>query len=187
MNKNLYFPIALTIAYVGIIVMANRAIQVWGVVEIGFGLMAPAGVFFAGLAFSVRDGLHETSNRNWIISAILIGSIVSFLIEGDYGNTIPGGVIPLAFASGLAFLFSEFADYAVYSPLRKTGKVIALIASNIVGLVLDSILFLYLAFGSLEFLDGQVVAKGYMTILVAIFMILLGKQINNFYKSIVSD
>ena len=109
------------------------------------------------------------------------------MIEGDNGSTIPGGVIPLAFASGLAFLFSEFADYAVYSPLRKTGKVIALIASNIVGLVLDSILFLYLAFGSLEFLDGQVVAKGYMTILVAIFMILLGKQINKFYKSIVSD
>ena len=187
MNKKLYFPIVLTIAYVGIIVMANRAIQTWGVVEIGFGLMAPAGVYFAGLAFSIRDGLHETANRNWIISAILIGSIVSFLIEGDYASTIPGGVIPLAFASGIAFLFSEFADYAVYAPLRKTGKILALIASNVVGLVLDSILFLYLAFGSLEFLDGQVVAKGYMTILVAIFMILLGKQIDKFYKSIVAD
>ena len=57
MNKKLYFPIVLTIAYVGIIVMANRAIQTWGVVEIGFGLMAPAGVYFAGLAFSIRDGL----------------------------------------------------------------------------------------------------------------------------------
>ena len=47
MNKKLYFPIVLTIAYVGIIVMANRAIQTWGVVEIGVGLMAPAGVYFA--------------------------------------------------------------------------------------------------------------------------------------------
>ena len=88
MNKKFYFPIVLTIAYIGIIVMANRAIQTWGVVEIGFGLMAPAGVYFAGLAFSIRDGLHETADRNWIIAAILIGSIVSFLIIFDPSTNI---------------------------------------------------------------------------------------------------
>ena len=117
----------------------------------------------------------------------MIGSVVSFLIEGDYGSTIPGGVIPLAFASGLAFLFSEFADYAVYSPLRKTGKVIALIASNIVGLVLDSIFVFVSSFRFFRVFGWTSCCKGYMTILVAIFMILLGKQINKFYKSIVSD
>jgi hypothetical protein len=36
-------------------------------------------------------------------------------------------------------------------------------ASNTVGLVVDSALFLLLAFGSLEFLAGQVVGKLWMT------------------------
>jgi hypothetical protein len=37
--------------------------------------------------------------------------------------------------------------------------------SNTVGLVVDSALFLALAFGSLEFLAGQVVGKLWMTVL----------------------
>jgi uncharacterized PurR-regulated membrane protein YhhQ (DUF165 family) len=183
MKNKLIFPIILSIAYIAVIVLANRAIQTWGFVGIGFGLMAPAGVYFAGLAFSIRDGLHETSNRNWIVSTIVIGSIVSFLLEGDYGITIIGGIVPLAFASGIAFLFSEFADYMVYAPLRKTRKIIALLASNVVGLILDSVLFMYLAFGSFEFLQGQIVAKGYMTILVGVLLIFFGKRIAKIYHS----
>jgi hypothetical protein len=37
----------------------------------------------------------------------------------------------------------------------------ALIASNAVGLVVDSAIFLSLAFGSLDYLPGQVVGKAY--------------------------
>jgi len=123
--------------------------------------MAPIGVYFAGLVFSIRDALHETSNKYWILGAIIVGAIVSYSIED-------GGKI--AFASGSAFLFSELADFAVYSPLRAKGKIKALLASNAVGLVADSTLFLYLAFGSLEFLSGQVVAKEYMTAGVILLM-----------------
>ena len=70
-----------------------------------------------------------------------------------------------------AFLPSEFADFAVYSPLRAKGKIKALFAANAFGLVTDSILFLYLAFGSLEFLSGQVVAKAYITAGVILIMV----------------
>lgn len=148
--------------YILVIVVANWSIQKWGIIPIGFGLMAPAGVYFAGLAFSVRDALHEVSNKYWIIGAIIVGAGVSYVIED-------GGEI--AVASGCAFLLSEFADFAVYSPLRSRGKIRALFASNIVGLIADSILFLYLAFGSLEFLSGQVVAKAYMTGVVIVMML----------------
>jgi hypothetical protein len=71
--------------------------------------MAPIGVYFAGLVFAIRDALHETSNKYWILGAIIVGAIVSYSLED-------GGKI--AFASGSAFLFSELADFAVYSPLR---------------------------------------------------------------------
>lgn len=158
---NIALRILIATMYVLVIVVANWSIQKWGIVSIGFGLMAPAGVYFAGLAFSLRDALHEVSDKYWIIGAIIVGAIVSYVIED-------GGKI--AIASGSAFLLSELADFAVYSPLRDRGKIRALFASNVVGLVADSILFLYLAFGSLEFLSGQVVAKAYMTGAVIIIM-----------------
>ena len=76
----------------------------------------------------------------------------------------------LALASCAAFLFSELADYAVYTPLRSRSWVGAIIASNLVGSVIDSALFLTLAFGSLDYIGGQVVGKMEMS-LVAVMLI----------------
>ena len=67
--------------------------------------------------------------------------------------------------SGTAFLVSELADFAVYTPLRAKGWTRAVVASNLVGLTLDSVLFLSLAFGSLDYLAGQLVGKAWMTAL----------------------
>ncbi|NJO83647.1 MAG: VUT family protein [Blastochloris sp.] len=125
-----------------------------GVVPVGFGLMAPAGVYFAGLAFSLRDGLQETLGRRWTVVAIVLGALVSAGLSAQ-----------LALASGLAFLFSELADFAVYTPLRRRGWLGAVVTSNLVGVIVDSALFLWLAFGSLEFLPGQIVGKLWMTAL----------------------
>lgn len=152
----------LFISYIAVIFFANWSINKWGIVPIGFGLSAPAGVYFAGLAFSIRDGLHESSNKYWVAAAIFVGAILSFLLEG--GERI-------AIASGIAFLFSEFIDFAIYTPLRDKGKMIALFCSNAVGLVVDSALFLYIAFESFKFIEGQIVAKGYMTLIVLAIMV----------------
>jgi len=48
--------------------------------------------------------------------------------------------------------------------------VAAVVASSIVGLVVDSIVFLWLAFGSLEFLLGQVLGKLWMVLLAVPFV-----------------
>ena len=69
-----------------------------------------------------------------------------------------------ALASGVAFLVSELADLAVYTPLERRSWIGAVALSNTVGLVVDSMLFLALAFGSQEFLAGQVVGKAWMTL-----------------------
>ena len=42
---------------------------------------------------------------------------------------------------------------------------LAVVASSLVGLVVDSIVFLWLAFGSLDFLFGQIVGKLWMVLL----------------------
>jgi uncharacterized PurR-regulated membrane protein YhhQ (DUF165 family) len=150
-------PLALAalLAYVATIVGANWAIVRFGLVPVGFGLVAPAGVYFAGLAFTLRDALQETGGRRWVVGAIVLGAALSAALSGPQ----------LALASGIAFLFSELADYAVYTPLRRRSWLVAVVASNTVGALLDSAIFLWLAFGSLDFLVGQVVGKLWMTAL----------------------
>lgn len=148
------------ILYLLTIVAANLAIVYIGFVPVGFGLMAPAGVYFAGLAFSLRDGVQEQLGRRWAIATILAGASLSALLSPS-----------LALASGLAFLTSELADFAVYTPLRERGRTLtAVAASNTAGLLLDSVLFLSLAFGSLTFLAGQVVGKLTMTALAVLLL-----------------
>ena len=139
-------------AYAGTVFAANWAISTFGMVPVGFGLMAPAGVYFAGLAFTLRDGLQEVAGRRWAIAAIVAGAALSASLSG-----------PLALASGVAFLLSELADFAVYTPLRNRSWIAAVVASNMAGLIVDSALFLWLAFGSLESLTGQIVGKLWMT------------------------
>ena len=147
------------IAYILTIFAANWAISRFGAVPVGFGLLAPAGVYLAGLAFTLRDLTQERLGRAWVVAAIVGGAVLSAVISPQF-----------ALASGVAFLVSEFADLAVYTPLRERHWLGAIAASNVVGLVLDSVLFLTLAFGSLEFLTGQIVGKAWMTLLAVLLI-----------------
>jgi queuosine precursor transporter len=151
-----YLPLVL---YVGTIFAANWAISTFGLVPVGFGLLAPAGVYFAGLAFTFRDLTQDSLGRRWTYAAILIGAALSATLSGS-----------LALASGVAFLVSETADLLVYTPLKERRWLLAVGLSNVVGLVVDSALFLWLAFGSLEFLAGQIVGKTEMTVLAIIVL-----------------
>jgi uncharacterized PurR-regulated membrane protein YhhQ (DUF165 family) len=140
------------LGYVLTIFAANWLIQHVGPVGVGFGLMAPAGVYAAGLAFTLRDVVQVTLGRLATVLAILIGAGLSYLVSPAF-----------AVASATAFLFSELADMAVYTPLERRSWLGAITLSNTVGLLVDSILFLWLAFGSLAFLPGQLVGKAWMT------------------------
>jgi hypothetical protein len=146
-------------AFVGTIFAANCAIAMWGLVPVGFGLVAPAGVYFAGLALTLRDLAQDRVGRRAIIVAIVAGASLSALIAPRF-----------ALASGAAFLASELADFAVYTPLRRRGLVRAVVASNLVGLVVDSVLFLVLAFGSLAYLPGQVLGKLWATLAAVVIL-----------------
>lgn len=148
--------------FVATVVGANWALQRYGIVPVGLGLSAPAGVYFAGAAFGLRDALHELGGRGWVLAAIATGALVSYVIED--AATIPGGHVPIAVASAAAFMLSELADLVVYSPLRDRNWPTAVVASNVVGAVVDSVLFLWLAFGSLDHLAGQVWGKTLMVV-----------------------
>lgn len=158
-NGNLKVGVVWIACLAATVVAANWAIRTFGMVPVGFGLMAPAGVYFAGLAFTFRDLVHDTMGRWGALAAIALGAALSWAIDPTF-----------AVASAAAFLFSELADLFVYEPLRERHWLGAVAASNVVGLVVDSALFLLLAFGSLQFLLGQVVGKFWVT---AVFVAVL--------------
>ncbi|MTI18244.1 VUT family protein [Rhodobacteraceae bacterium RKSG542] len=124
-------------------------------IPVGFGLMAPSGVLVVGLALLFRDMIQRRLGINWALLAIAAGALLSWWIAPP----------ALVVASVVAFLFSEIVDLAIFTPLQKRGLVKAVVLSSGVALVIDSFLFLYLAFGSLDFLVEQIVGKGWMVLL----------------------
>lgn len=160
--------------FIATVYAANWMIQKWGPVPVGFGLEAPAGVFAVGIAFGLRDVVDRQLGRAAVIGCIIVGAAFSYWLGA--GDTIPGGHLSIALASGLAFLLSESADLAVYEPLRRKGWMPAVVASNIVGVLVDSFLFLTLAFGSLAFFWGQVVGKLWLTALAVVVIGLVARR-----------
>jgi uncharacterized PurR-regulated membrane protein YhhQ (DUF165 family) len=123
-------------------------------------MMAPSGVSMIGIALVLRDLVQRRLGRRAALMAIVAGAALS------------GALAPpqLVVASTTAFFVSELADFAVFTPLQKRGLVLAVLASSVVGLIADSVLFLWLAFGSLEFLEGQVLGKAWMVLLALPFV-----------------
>lgn len=117
-------------------------------------LMAPSGVLMIGLALVLRDLVQRRLGPRWSLGAILAGAALSAAIAPP----------ALVVASGVAFLLSELADFAVYTPLARRGLVLAVFLSSMVGLFIDSVVFLWLAFGDLDHLWGQVAGKTWMVL-----------------------
>jgi uncharacterized PurR-regulated membrane protein YhhQ (DUF165 family) len=135
-------------------------------VPVAPGIMAPSGVLMVGAALVLRDLVQRRLGVEFGIGAIVVGAMVS------------AGLAPpsLVIASAAAFVLSEFADFAVYTPLARRRLVAAVVASSVVGLVVDSIVFLWLAFGSMDFLLGQIVGKLWMVLLAVPFVAFLRRR-----------
>ncbi len=159
-------PYAILVAFLACIPAANWLIGNVGtrcipegpcIIPVGFGLMAPSGVLLIGLALVLRDLVQRWLGIGWVIGAIIAGAAISAVIAPP----------ALVVASATAFLLSELADTAVYTPLAERRLMLAVALSSLVGLAIDGAVFLWLAFGSLALLPGQILGKA---IMVAIAM-----------------
>ena len=103
------------------------------------GLMAPSGVAMVGLALVLRDLVQRRLGTGAALIAIAAGAVVS-------GWLAPPAIVV---ASTVAFLLSELTDFALYTPLQHRRFVLAVILSSLAGLVVDSAVFLQLAFARL--------------------------------------
>jgi hypothetical protein len=135
-------------------------------VPVAPGIMAPSGVLTVGVALVLRDVVQRCLGLRFGLIAIAAGTALSTLVA-------PGALV---LASGTAFALSELVDFAVYTPLQRRRLTLAVVASSLVGLVVDSIVFLSLAFGSLEFLPGQIIGKAW-AVLIAIPLVRLVRRV----------
>jgi len=92
-------------------------------------------------------------------SAPLVSALLIFGMSELYG-----AVQSMSTRTAPGDAFSETADLAVETPSQKMGLVAAAVAGPVVVLVVDSVVFLGLAFGSLAFLPGQIVGKLWMVL-----------------------
>lgn len=130
-------------AYVGSIYAANWLLLNVGTPTVGGvhtipvwpGIEAPSGVLAAGATFTLRDGVQRVAGISASLTAIVCGTLLSALISPT-----------LALASGVSFFLAEFLDLIVYTPLRNQFT-FAVVASNVVGAIVDSFVFLTVAFG----------------------------------------
>lgn len=163
------------VAFIATVLGANYAIGHWGTppqfpgaphtIHVGFGLSAPSGVLFVSLALVLRDlfqwawGGKRGSVR--MLAAMLV------LITAGAGLSYGVSAANVATASALAFGFSELADFVLFTLVApRWGR--AVLAGGIAGAVIDSWIFLAVAFHSLDLIQGQILGKAYGVVLAAV-------------------
>ena len=144
--------------YLGSIVLANLLVMQFGIVQ-AVGISFPAGAVAIGLTFTARDLVQRRFGKwgCWLWMFIAAG------ISALFSPT-------LAIASLGAFVVAEGLDWAVFTatPLSFRGRAIV---SNIVATPLDSVVFVYLAFGPIwDAMWGQTIIKLASSLLIVFFV-----------------
>lgn len=163
------------VVYLATIPLANWMIQHVGTVEfpggphvipVGFGLSAPSGVLLIGVALVARDAVQRWVGRSAAVAAILFGAGLSYFVAPS-----------LAMASAVAFGLGELADFAVYTPLAERRLPLAVLASGVVGALVDSLIFLQIAFGSTMYWQGNTLGKIWMSVLAFVVLVALRHRV----------
>lgn len=153
--------------YITAIVAANWLTTHYGLIHVAPGLLTTAGTYAAGAALLMRDVVQDTLGRAWVLAGIAAGALLTYA-------TSPA----LAIASATAFLVAECADMAIYTPLRERGWARAVLASNTVGAIIDTLLFLTLAGFPVTTatVGGQLVGKLAWATLLPVAAVLLARK-----------
>ncbi|WP_433635562.1 VUT family protein [Nocardia sp. CA-120079] len=168
---------AAAVGLAGSVLLANQLTTRFGFLHFGPVAVA-AGTFAAGAALVLRDFVQDAAGIRAVLAVIAAGAGLSFVVAAPQ----------LAVASMVAFTFAELADLLAYTPIRAHAEfgsqlwALAVIASGAVGAVVDTLLFLGIAFGWSAVpsaLTGQLVGKT----VVSMLFVLMAKGVSR----VVSD
>jgi queuosine precursor transporter len=162
----LVLPLALV--YVGLAVLANWLASAY-VVSVGFGYVAPAGVYAIGAVLVLRDWIQQVAGLVVSLVLVYVAGLVSWGIAEAAGWTT---LQKVAIGSVVAFTVSETVEAAIFTPLRRRSLSGGVALSATVGSALDSFVFLSIAFGSEAFFVGQFIGKTWMVMLGTLLTLL---------------
>ena len=151
---------ALALTYVCLVILANWLASRY-VASVGFGYVAPAGVFAIGAVLVLRDWIQQLAGLRTTMAMVYIAGLASWVVGNAAGWT---GLQRIAVASVVAFTISESAEAIVFTPIRQRNLSIGVCLSSTIGNALDSYVFLAIAFGSQQFFVGQFIGKTWMVI-----------------------
>jgi uncharacterized PurR-regulated membrane protein YhhQ (DUF165 family) len=180
----------LTGLYVGVVCSAQIGAN--KIVELpGQDLTAPGGTYLIGLALALIEIAHHTAptrREGWLNAQIMIamGFAASAILAAwiaivdamhaarptEFGFL--AGTWRIVLGSLAAFAVSETIDNGIGAWMR--GRVpdpVRVVTTNAISTPLDSLVFLAVAFGSLAFIEGQIVAKMEATVVLGIPIVLL--------------
>lgn len=123
------------VTYVGSVLLANVLTERYGLIPVGFGLVATAGTYAAGATLLARNIAQDFVGRLLILALMLTGCGLSWWLASPH----------LATASAISFLLSESTDMGIYSPLRRRGWSRAVLAASLAGAFVDTLAFLWIA------------------------------------------
>jgi queuosine precursor transporter len=152
-------------------------------------LTAPGGTYLIGIALSLIELAHCTapSRREGFLNAQLMvacGFGASVLLAGylalldamspeDALFDRLSGTWRIVLGSLAAFAVSETLDNSLGAWLRgRAHDAARVVVTNAVSAPLDSVVFLLVAFGSLEFIEGQIVVKYAATVAFGLPLVL---------------
>lgn len=142
----------LIVLYLVAIILANLSVAYFGPIS------TPINAFLLiGLDLTCRDSLHDMWRRRglvWKMGLLIVaGSLLTVMLNK--------GAAQVALASTAAFAATAIADTVFYQLLWERGRIIRVNGSNVVGALVDSVVFPTIAFGMLIpwVIIGQFMAK----------------------------
>jgi uncharacterized PurR-regulated membrane protein YhhQ (DUF165 family) len=154
-------------------------------------LAAPAGTYLIGLALALIETAHHTAptrREGWRNAQIMIalgfaGSAILAIwiaIVNEMDSVGPdrfgflAGTWRIVVGSLAAFAVSETIDNGLGAWMRgRFPDTVRVLTTNAISVPLDSLVFLAVAFGSLAFIEGQIVAKLAATVVLGIPIVLI--------------
>lgn len=153
----LFAPLATT--YVALVVLANWLASKYLITVPFTHYIAPAGVLCIGAVLVMRDWLQQLRGLRWVFGLILGAGVLSYVMGVAIGY---GSLQRVALASLAAFIVSEgIFETAIFTPLRKRHFTLGVGLSASVGNLIDSYVFLVLAFPAFwhSLYAGNVIGK----------------------------
>jgi len=152
-----------TAAFIATVYAANWLVENVGPIRVWpTNFYAPAGVYVVGLAFVLRDYIQWRGSKRLALAAIAVGTALSVFVSPT-----------LALASACAFAASECVGLGAFWASQRYSLAGAVLVAGVLAAAVDSVVFLWLAFHSLAFFPGQLIAKVTMSLLAVPVVLLV--------------